>query len=99
MGWLGSLFGRRGDEAAAPAAPRARAIVNLEDARARHVPGEVPSPCISVCQMDPQTGFCRGCWRSIDEIADWSRMDEAQRLAAWERIEARQIAAGRCRRG
>ncbi len=30
-----------------------------------------PSPCISVCQMDPMTGFCIGCIRTIDEIRDW----------------------------
>ena len=31
------------------------------------------SPCINVCQMDPRTGLCRGCWRTLDEIAGWSR--------------------------
>ncbi|MGB2816058.1 MAG: DUF1289 domain-containing protein [Burkholderiaceae bacterium] len=41
----------------------------------------VPSPCISVCKMNPVTGWCEGCHRTIDEIAGWSRMsDEARRL-------------------
>ena len=30
-----------------------------------------PSPCISVCQIDPKTGWCIGCHRTIDEIRDW----------------------------
>jgi predicted Fe-S protein YdhL (DUF1289 family) len=30
-----------------------------------------PSPCVSVCQMDPMTGYCVGCLRTIDEIRDW----------------------------
>lgn len=40
------------------------------------------SPCISVCQIDPQTGWCIGCRRTIDEIRDWiiSTPDERQRI-------------------
>jgi len=30
-----------------------------------------PSPCISVCQMDPVSGYCIGCYRTIDEIRQW----------------------------
>ena len=30
-----------------------------------------PSPCISVCQVDPPTGICLGCGRTIQEITDW----------------------------
>ena len=37
------------------------------------------SPCIKVCQMDPQRGVCIGCCRTLDEIARWSGLsDEAQ---------------------
>jgi predicted Fe-S protein YdhL (DUF1289 family) len=41
-----------------------------------------PSPCISVCQIDPQTGWCIGCQRTIDEIRDWiiSTPEERQRI-------------------
>ena len=28
----------------------------------------VPSPCISLCEIAPDTGLCRGCLRTIDEI-------------------------------
>ena len=31
----------------------------------------VPSPCISLCEMAPDTGLCRGCLRTIDEIVAW----------------------------
>lgn len=49
----------------------------------------VPSPCLSVCVMDPQTEVCAGCWRSLEEIGVWSRMsDEAKRLV-WQRIQQR----------
>jgi predicted Fe-S protein YdhL (DUF1289 family) len=39
------------------------------------------SPCTGVCRLDPATGFCEGCRRTIDEIASWSSMDPAARRA------------------
>ncbi|HET7098202.1 MAG TPA: DUF1289 domain-containing protein [Casimicrobiaceae bacterium] len=36
---------------------------------------DVASPCISVCVMDAGSGFCIGCWRTLDEIAAWSVLD------------------------
>ena len=40
------------------------------------------SPCIAVCRLDEATGFCEGCFRTIDEIRDWIIMspEERQRL-------------------
>jgi hypothetical protein len=43
----------------------------------------VPSPCISVCRMDSETGLCAGCYRTLDEIAAWGRMDDDARRALW----------------
>jgi uncharacterized protein len=57
-----------------------------EVAQAAHAP---PSPCISWCQMNPQTGWCEGCHRSIDEIARWSGMSNAQKQAVWDAINER----------
>ncbi|MEX2525816.1 MAG: DUF1289 domain-containing protein [Gammaproteobacteria bacterium] len=37
------------------------------------------SPCINVCRMDPDTQLCRGCRRSMDEIARWAGMEERER--------------------
>jgi uncharacterized protein len=33
--------------------------------------------------MDPTSGYCDGCLRTIDEIAGWSRMDDDARRAVW----------------
>ena len=39
----------------------------------------LPSPCISVCQLDPVSGQCLGCYRTSAEIAAWRSMSaEAQ---------------------
>lgn len=43
----------------------------------------VPSPCINVCRMDPRTGWCEGCRRTIDEIAAWSLLDDEEKREVW----------------
>lgn len=37
------------------------------------------SPCVGVCRLDPETGLCEGCRRTISEIAEWPGYDEARR--------------------
>ena len=39
----------------------------------------VPSPCTNVCRMSPDTGWCEGCQRTIDEITRWSRTTDEDR--------------------
>jgi len=50
---------------------------------------QVPSPCLSVCQMDEDTALCRGCLRTLDEIGQWGNADDAQRRTIWRHIETR----------
>jgi len=47
-----------------------------------------------VAAGSPTSGWCEGCWRSIDEIRAWSKSDDAGKLAIWAEVEARQRAAG-----
>jgi predicted Fe-S protein YdhL (DUF1289 family) len=56
---------------------------------ARAADADVPSPCVSVCVMDPDSGYCRGCYRSLDEIAAWITLDGEARLAVWDAIAER----------
>jgi len=49
----------------------------------------VPSPCVSICRMDPASGLCVGCLRTLDEIAQWSSMADDDKRAVLGRIEAR----------
>jgi uncharacterized protein len=48
------------------------------------------SPCLNICSLDGQ-GVCRGCYRSLAEIAEWTRMTAAERWAAVARAEARRL--------
>jgi len=57
-------------------------------------PHAIESPCISVCVLDDDTGFCKGCWRTRDEVAIWSRVDNVTRLEILERLRQRRRAAG-----
>ena len=34
------------------------------------------SPCVKLCEYDSAAGLCRGCGRTLDEIADWPVMGE-----------------------
>ncbi|NRB34094.1 MAG: DUF1289 domain-containing protein [Rhodobacteraceae bacterium] len=40
---------------------------------------EIESPCIQVCVVHPVERICTGCYRTIDEISQWSRMTAEQR--------------------
>lgn len=51
--------------------------------------GEVPSPCISVCCMQPDTGLCQGCLRTIDEIARWGSLASTAKRQVWLSIAQR----------
>ena len=42
---------------------------------------ELQSPCVKLCVMHPEAGLCTGCYRSMDEITDWSRMTAEKRSA------------------
>lgn len=47
------------------------------------------SPCINVCEMEQPSGLCRGCLRTLDEIARWSRSDDNTRRAILAQIDQR----------
>lgn len=52
------------------------------------------TPCIAVCIIDPKTGLCLGCGRTLPEIARWHRMESAERLAVMAALPARMADAG-----
>jgi predicted Fe-S protein YdhL (DUF1289 family) len=52
------------------------------------------TPCIAVCIIDPGTGLCLGCGRTLPEIARWHRIGSAERLAVMAQLSARMADAG-----
>ena len=49
----------------------------------------VPSPCNSVCRMDPNGATCVGCFRTLDEIARWVQLSDRERLLVIAAAEAK----------
>ncbi len=47
------------------------------------------SPCIAVCQIDPATGYCRGCRRTIEEIAGWLGLSAEERWRVLDEVAKR----------
>jgi predicted Fe-S protein YdhL (DUF1289 family) len=44
--------------------------------------------------MDAKSGLCEGCARTLDEIAAWSVMDDADKQAVWDQLpQRRQVLA------
>jgi len=58
-------------------------------------PSPIASPCIDVCQIDADSGFCAGCHRTLDEIADWSILNDAEKLAVLRALPARKTPGAR----
>jgi uncharacterized protein len=58
-------------------------------ARAENDARMVPSPCMSVCQMDEDLGLCQGCLRTLGEIGAWGNANATFKRQVWGDIEAR----------
>jgi len=39
--------------------------------------------------MDPESGFCAGCYRTIEEIGAWSSMSDEEKEAVWQELPHR----------
>ncbi|RAK51576.1 DUF1289 domain-containing protein [Phenylobacterium deserti] len=52
-------------------------------------PKAIATPCIQVCAVDGESGLCLGCFRTLQEIATWSRLDDASRAAVMAELPAR----------
>jgi predicted Fe-S protein YdhL (DUF1289 family) len=50
----------------------------------------VPSPCVNICKIDPDTSVCFGCRRTLDEIAAWSRLDDDAKRVVWASLPLRE---------
>ena len=49
------------------------------------------SPCTNVCRIDPRSGWCEGCRRTVDEITRWPLASEAERAAILAELPGRVV--------
>lgn len=52
-------------------------------------PSDPPSPCIGVCVINPNTQLCDGCFRTLEEIADWWDYPPDQKRRVLVQVEER----------
>lgn len=63
----------------------------------RFASGFPASPCVGVCRISPDDGFCVGCLRTIDEIAHWGLFTVDERREVLSLLQDRRQA--RAQRG
>ena len=81
------------DRTAERARRRAMRRAARRAALGQEIDTSIPSPCISVCQIDSETGECLGCRRTIEEIRDWIVMTAPEKTAVLGKLPGRQARA------
>jgi len=54
----------------------------------------IASPCTKVCTIDPRSQLCRGCGRTLDEIARWTSLGDGERARIIAELPGRLAANG-----
>jgi predicted Fe-S protein YdhL (DUF1289 family) len=49
----------------------------------------IETPCISVCDIDRPSGLCRGCGRTLAEIAGWASLSGTERRRIMAELPSR----------
>ena len=49
----------------------------------------IETPCIGTCSIEPTSGSCVGCGRTLAEIAAWSRLAPDERRRIMRRLAGR----------
>ncbi len=49
----------------------------------------IQSPCKLICDMDIEHALCKGCGRTREEIALWTRYSDAKRAFIMTELDAR----------
>lgn len=52
-------------------------------------PRPIATPCVKVCYVDGKSGLCLGCFRTLPEIARWSRFTDEERAVIMAELPTR----------
>jgi uncharacterized protein len=47
------------------------------------------TPCLNICVIEPSTGLCIGCGRTVAEVSRWPSLTESERLAIMATLAGR----------
>ena len=56
-----------------------------------HNKNTIKSPCIQVCVLDDEK-ICIGCYRSVEEVRNWYRFSDEEKLKALKNADERRKA-------
>jgi predicted Fe-S protein YdhL (DUF1289 family) len=56
--------------------------------------GILPSPCVGICRLDDETGWCLGCARDTSEVARWRDLSPAKQGRIWADLPRRKAILG-----
>ena len=51
------------------------------------------SPCIGVCIIDNETHYCKGCFRTLEEISKWINYTDEERINILAKTKEREEAS------
>lgn len=61
----------------------------MSETRPSGPPAAIKTPCIKVCVVDGESGLCLGCYRRLNEVAQWARFSDAEREAIMGELPGR----------
>ena len=53
-------------------------------------PAAIATPCVKVCVVDGESGLCLGCFRTLPEIAGWSKLTPERRTEIMAELPGRE---------
>jgi uncharacterized protein len=51
---------------------------------------EIETPCNKICTIDAESGLCIGCFRTMEEVARWGRMNPNERRRIMSGLDERE---------
>ena len=54
-----------------------------------HIKPEIESPCVNICRMDADNRYCIGCFRTVQEIQNWTTMTDEERERIMSQLDSR----------
>jgi uncharacterized protein len=59
---------------------------------------DIETPCVKLCVVDPDSGFCIGCGRTPAEIGGWIAMTATERREVMAKLDQRMDSLTRSKR-
>jgi predicted Fe-S protein YdhL (DUF1289 family) len=51
----------------------------------------INSPCINICVVNNETGYCTGCYRTVPEIEQWLQLTANEKINLIQELNLRRL--------